>query len=418
MNCILALTLSLSFLILLPAAPFAGEVVGPEIKITPGDPVMGDQFGSQVAISGDTAVVSAAIGNSLSVHPGGLAYVFVRGQNGWVQQQRLSSPEPETQNSSFGFGVAVDGDTIVVGDLNAVSDGAMTGAAYVFQRQGTVWSLQQKLIPDQGGPDAEFSSFGLVSAIQGDTIIVGAPLYNRASNSAGAAFVYQRSGGTWTQTQKLTSNELTPEVGFAGAVAMNGDTAVFGGVGDSINGRSSGAAWVFTRQNGVWSQQQKLKAHDPSENAFFGQSVSVSGDLIVVGAPGDVVGSHTSGGAYVFRRGNAGWTNEKKLLSRDSDAVDGYAWSVAVDGNTIVVGHFGDQDVAVVGGAAYVYQLNGNAGWSLKQKLIASDTARFHNFGARVAISEGTVLIGAFGDDAGGGPFDDFGSAYIYEPLP
>lgn len=419
----LVLTLSVSLLFLFPStfakpvAPLAGEVFGPEIKITPDDPVMGDQFGSNLAISGDTAAVTAAIGNSLSIHKGGLVYVFVRGESGWVQQQKLSG-EPETQNSSFGVGLAIDGDTIVVGDQNVVSGGALTGAAYVFQRQGTVWSLQQKLIPDQGGPDAEFSSFGQVIAIQDDTIIVGAPLYNTASNFAGAAFVYVRSGGTWTQTQKLTANDMAAEAVMGVSVAISGDTAVFGAVGDSINGRNSGAAYVFTRQNGVWSQQQKLKAHDPSENALFGQSVSASGDIIVVGAPGDIVGNHTVGGAYIFRRGNTGWTNEKKLLSRDSDAVDGYGWAVAVDGNTIVVGHFGDQDVAIVGGAAYVYQLNGNAGWSLKQKLIASDTAQFHNFGFRVAIDGDTILIGAHGDDRGGGAFDDFGAAYIYEALP
>ncbi|HKV33406.1 MAG TPA: FG-GAP repeat protein [Pyrinomonadaceae bacterium] len=417
------LTLSVSLLLLFPSTfakqvtPLAGEVFGPEIKITPDDPVMGDQFGSNLAISGDTAVVTAAIGNSLSIHKGGLVYVFVRGENGWVQQQKLSG-EPETQNSSFGVGLAIDGDTIVVGDQNVVSGGALTGAAYVFQRQGTVWSLQQKLIPDQGGPDAEFSSFGQAIAIQGDTIIVGAPLYNTASNFAGAAFVYVRSGDTWTQTQKLTANDVAAEAVMGVSVAISGDTAVFGAVGDSINGRNSGAAYVFTRQNGLWSQQQKLKAHDPSENALFGQSVSASGDIIVVGAPGDIVGNHTVGAAYIFRRGNAGWTNEKKLLSRDSDAVDGYGWTVAVDGNTIVVGHFGDQDVAIVGGAAYVYQLNGNSGWSLKQKLIASDTAQFHNFGFRVAISGETILIGAHGDDRGGGAFDDFGAAYIYEALP
>lgn len=420
----LVLTLSVSLLLLFPStftkpvAPLAGEVFGPEIKITPDDPVLGDQFGSNVAISGNTAAVTAAIGNSFSIHKGGLVYVFVRGENGWVQQQKLSSDEPETQNSSFGFGLAIDGDTIVASDLNAISGGALTGAAYVFQRQGPVWSLQQKLIPDQGGPDAEFSSFGQALAIQGDTIIVGAPLYNRASNSAGAAFVYVRSGGTWTQMQKLTANDMATEAVMGVSVALSGDTAVFGAVGDSIDGRHSGAAYVFTRQNGVWSQQQKLKAHDPTENAFFGQSVSASGDIIVVGAPGDLVGNHTSGGAYIFRRGNAGWTNEKKLLSRDSDAVDGYGWSVAVEGNTIVVGHIGDQDIAIVGGAAYVYQLNGNSGWSLKQKLIASDTAQFHNFGFRVAISGETLLVGAHGDDRGGGAFDDFGAAYIYEALP
>lgn len=419
----LVLTLSVSLLLLFPTlpnkplAPSAGDVFGPEIKITPDDPVMGDQFGSNLAISGNTAAVSAAIGNGFSIHPGGLVYVFVRGANGWVQQQKLSG-EPETQNSSFGMGVAIDGDTIVVGDQNAVSGGSLTGAAYVFQRQGTVWSLQQKLIPDQGGPSAQFSSYGLAIAIQGDTIIVGAPLYSGASPSAGAAFVYVRSGGTWTQTQKLNANDLTPEVGFAGAVAISGDTAVFGAVGDSINGRTSGAAYVFARQNGTWSQQQKIKAQDPSENASFGQSVSASGNIIVVGAPGDIVGNHTRGSAYIYKRGSTGWTNEKKLLSRDSDAVDGYGWTVAVDGNTIVVGHFGDQDVAIVGGAAYVYQLSGNSGWSLKQKLIASDTAQFHNFGIPVAIDGGTIVIGAHGDDRGGGAFDDFGAAYIYEALP
>ena len=134
----LVLTLSVSLLLLFPSAltnkpvaPLTGDVFGPEIKITPDDPVLGDQFGSNLAISGNTAVISAAIGNSFSIHEGGLAYVFVRGENGWAQQQKLSVDEPETQNGTFGIGVAIDGDTIVVGDQNAVSGGAITGAAYV-----------------------------------------------------------------------------------------------------------------------------------------------------------------------------------------------------------------------------------------------------------------------------------------------
>ena len=138
----------------------------------------------------------------------------------------------------------------------------------------------------------------------------------------------------------------------------------------------------------------------------------MSGDTIVVGAPQDQVGNHTFGAAYIFTRGSNGWLQDRKLVAKDSDAFDGFGLRVGISGDTIAVGSINDHNAALSGGAAYVYKRNGQSGWSLHEKLFASDAARDDAFGCAVAVSNNTVLVGAFGrsDIA-----FNAGAAYIYE---
>ena len=138
----------------------------------------------------------------------------------------------------------------------------------------------------------------------------------------------------------------------------------------------------------------------------------MDGDTIVIGAPQDQVGAHTLGAAYVFTRRSQGWLQDRKLVAKDSDAFDGFGLRVAVGEDTIVVGSVNDSDVAFAAGAAYVYRLNGQSGWSVHEKLFASDAARDDSFGCAVAVSNNTVLVGALGrSDVG----LLAGAAYIYD---
>jgi hypothetical protein len=129
----------------------------------------------------------------------------------------------------------------------------------------------------------------------------------------------------------------------------------------------------------------------------FGRALAVQGNVAVVGAPNDEVGSHTHGAAYVFSRRSHGWLQDRKLLARDSDVFDGFGLRVAVSGDTIAVGSMFDHDASLYSGAAYVYQRSGQSGWSLREKLFPSDAARDDAFGSAVAVSDNAVLVGAFG---------------------
>ena len=228
----------------------------------------------------------------------------------------------------------------------------------------------------------------------------------------GSAYVFQRIDGLWLQQQELTASDAASLARFGLSVAISEDTIVVGADGDSELGFFSGAIYVFAFDGSNWIQQQKLHAQDATESASFGYHLAMSGDTIVVGAPGDQVGNHTRGAAYVFSRRSHGWSQDRKLVAKDSDVFDGYGLRVAVSGDTIAVGSMFDHDAALYGGAAYVYKRNGQSGWSLYEKLSASDAARDDAFGCAVAASNNTVLVGAFGKS-------DIafyaGAAYVYE---
>ena len=379
-----------------------------ETKLTAPDAEYGDEFGRAVAVQGNVAVVGAP-NDQAAGYGTGAAYVFEKTTSGWQLQQKLTAPDGSSY-SFFGTSVAIDGDRIVVGAYGDQNAGNYAGAAYVFVHAGSQWTPEQKLT---GSENSAFDSFGISVAIQGDRIICGA-FGNSDFNQSevGSAYVFQRIDGLWLQQQELTASDAASLARFGLSVAMSGDTIVVGADGDSELGFFSGAIYVFALDGSIWIQQQKLHAQDARESASFGYHLAISGDTIVAGAPGDEVGNHTRGAAYVFSRRSHGWLQDRKLVAKDSDVFDGYGLRVAVSGDTIAVGSAFDHDAALYGGAAYVYTRNGQSGWSLREKVFASDAARDDAFGCAVAASNNTVVVGAFGKS-------DIafyaGAAYVYE---
>lgn len=319
----------------------------------------------------------------------------------FTQVAKLVSPNPET--SAFFSSVALDGDTIVVG---ASGEGTSTGAAYVFVRSGSSWTQQARLTASDG---ATLDFFGRAVAISGDTILIGA--YGDGTSEGGSAYVFVRSGGSWTQTKKLTASDNPGNDRFAQAVALSGDTAV---IGSSYHNSSRGAAYVFVRTAGVWPDNETLKvtASDGVNGDSFGHAVSVDGDTIVVGSP-----FHNSarGAAYVFERVGGAWqsSHSEKLASSDGASNDQFGFSVAVSGETIIGGAWGDDDNGSSSGSAYLFTRAGGT-WpgSETLKLSASDGAASDSFGQVVAISGGTAIVGAPDDDHAGGT--NSGSTYLF----
>lgn len=379
-----------------------------ETKLVASDAEQGDEFGRAVAMQGNVAVVGAP-NDSTAGYGTGAAYVFEKTTSGWQLQQKLTAHDASSY-SFFGTSVAIDADRIVVGAYGDQNAGNYAGAAYVFVRAGSKWTPEQKLT---GSENSAVDSFGISVAIKDDRIVCGA-FGNSDFNQSevGSAYVFQRIDGLWMQQQELTASDGASLARFGLSVAMNDDTIVVGADGHSELGFYSGAIYVFTFDGTNWTQQQKIHAQDATEGASFGYHVAMSGDTIVAGAPGDQVGTHTRGAAYVFSRHSHGWLQDRKLVAKDSDVFDGFGLRVAVSAETIVVGSFWDHEAALYGGSAYVYKRNGQSGWSLHEKLFAFDIARDDTFGGAVAASDNTVLVGAFGRS-------DVafyaGAAYIYE---
>ncbi len=370
-----------------------------------------------------------------------------------TQQAYLKASNTEEQDD-FGRAVSVSGDTVVVGAPFEASSATGVGgdpsdngaggagAAYVFVRGGATWGQQAYL---KASNTDEGDEFGWSVALSGDTLVVGAPMEDsgavgvdgdQADDGAlnsGAAYVFVRTGATWTQQAYLKASNAAASDNFGFAVAVSGDTVVVGALTEDssasgVNGDEnnddelgSGAAYVFVRSGTTWSQQAYLKASNPGANDLFGVSVAIAGDTVVVGASVEdssatgVDGDQgddsavNSGAAYVFRRTGTSWAQEAYLKASNTEALDGFGIAVAISGDTIVVGAHvesssatgvdGDQadNGASAAGAAYVFERSGTI-WSQQAYLKASNTDAVDRFGVAVSISGDEIAVGALGE--------------------
>ena len=393
----------------------AGFSEAPEVKLIASDGAASDRFGVSVAISGDT-LVAGAYGDNVGNNTGqGSAYVFTKSGTDWVEQAHLTASDGAATDY-FGSSVAISGDTVVAGaPFDDVGGNTDQGSTYVFIRSGTNWSQQAHLNVSDG---AEHDNFGWSVAISGDTAVVGAPFHDVGTNSAqGSAYVFTRTGTNWTQQAHLTASDGASYDAFGSSVSIDGDTAVVGAFWDEggVNSTEQGSAYVFTRSGTNWTEQAKLTASDGAATDYFGISVAISGDTAVVGAwKDDVGGNSDQGSAHVFIRVGTIWGAQAKLTASDGAATDSFGVSVAINGDTAVVGAYMD-DIGANStdqGSAYVFTRSGT-NWMEQTKLTASDGATEDDFGISAAIDGDTVVVGAFYDDVEANA--NQGSAYVYE---
>jgi hypothetical protein len=430
--------------------PLTVDPIAQQALLTASNAENQDRFGYAVAVSGDTVVVAAPGEDSgvrgdqsdNSAGDSGAAYVFVRNGQSWTQQAYLKGSNP-MQFDVFGQSVAISGDIVVVGSHEIDFNTGLTGAAYVFVRSGTTWTQQGYLQASNAGVDDQF---GRSVSVSGNYALVGA--WGK-DNEAGAAYVFVRNGTTWSEQAYLKASNTQAGIRFGWAVSISAETAVVGAYAESsnatgVNGNQNdksaneaGAAYVFVRNGTTWSQQAYLKASNTDAGDRFGASVSVSGNTVVAGAyrersnARNVNGNQGdnsaifAGAAYVFVRNGTTWSYQAYLKASNADAVDEFGFSVAVSGDTAVVGaHFedsaatgvdpiGNDNSASGAGAAYVFTRSGPI-WRQEAYLKASDTRRDASFGEAVAVGDETVVIGA--------PFLPFvpesGTTYVFATVP
>lgn len=383
------------------------------VKITANDARPNDYFGSSVAISGNTVIVGAPQlreGNGGTLR--GAAYIFVRDGASWAFQQKLTGDAPASDPDAFGFSVAISGDTAVVAapDYDLPED--YNGVAYVYARTGSTWSLQKKLSPTDT-PLVEGEIFSGSVAISGDTVLVGASgLFETSEDTEGMVHVFVRDGTTWTLQATLISglsgSNITAQ--FGRSVGISGDMAV---VGEPAAVQQE-AAYIFARCGDIWTRQQRLTPSDGGTPKSFGGSVAISGNTVIIGAEGDrPTPNNQQGAAYIFVSDGTTWTQQQKLTATDAGTSSRFGFSVAIMGDTAIVGKHRHATVPFNQGFAFVFQRSGTA-WTLQETLTASDGVTGDQFGSSVAISESVVLVGANDDDFGTAQTRE-GSAYLID---
>ena len=400
--------------LVLAAAPPARAQCDPRelVKLIASDAAAGDRFGTSVAVDGDTTAVGVPYDDHSNRTDAGSAYVFVRSAGVWTVQAKLTASDA-APGDYFGVSVAVSGDTAVVGaGCDDHTGGNCAGSAYVFVRSGGIWTQQAKLTASDA---SQYNAFGHRVSLSGDTAAVGALGYR---NQTGSAYVFVRSGGVWRQQAKLTASDAAAFDYFGYSVFISSDTVVIGAYEDDhAAGTDAGSAYVFVKPAGGWgdmTETAKLTASDAAAGDKFGVSVSVSGDTAVVGALFDThAGGYQAGSVYVFVNYSGAWIEQAKLTASDAAASDYFGVSICVSDDTTVIGAYGrDLSGVTNAGSAYAFMRSGGV-WTQQAKLTASDAAASDYFGYAVTVSGDTAVIGAYADDHAGGT--DAGSAYVFD---
>ncbi len=375
-----------------------------QAELLPDGDVTGLFFGNSVAISGDTAIVGAEYEDNENGISAGSVYVSKATEAGWIKDAKLL-PEDGEADQRFGVSVAISGNMAIVGSASHNQDGP--GPAYVFQETDSEWKQVARLLPE----DVD-DSFGRTVAISGDTAIVGASRDAEAGTKAGAAYVFQDTSDGWSEVTKLLPPDGLRE-SFGSAIAVDGSTAIVGASGFYTGATAPHAAYIFEDDGSGWTQAAELLPPDGGPREGFGGSVSISGGTVIVGADHHPWGDK-SGAAYVFEKGGTGWAQSAKLVSEDHTPNQRFGGSVSISGDIAVIGanrdRGPDSESYTEYGAAYIFQKEGT-GWVQVDKLLGDDIVDNDHFGADVAISGDTAIISA---PSHGHVYDLAGAAYVF----
>jgi hypothetical protein len=370
--------------------------------------------GMSVALSadGNTAIVGGPGPNNADrdrspvVGPAGAAWVFTRSGGTWTQEGgKLVGTTSEYGGGLWSQGASValssDGNTAIIG---GPSDNRTTGAAWVFTRSGSIWTQQGNKLVGSGASEPPLppgQGISVALSADGNTAIVG-------GWGAEGAWVFTRSGATWTQQgKKLVGSGAVGKArqGMSVALSADGNTAIVGGWSD--NGKT-GAAWVFTRTRGVWTQRgKKLVSIDAVGSARQGMSVALSadGNTAIVGGPGDnpwdrsvPFGLGAAGAAWVFTRSDGVWTQQgNKLVSTGAVGRQGTSVALSADGNIAILGGFADD-----GGVALVFTRNGGR-WTQDKNLVGTGAVGKSTPSVALSADGSIVMVGGSNDNGGVG---------------
>ena len=384
----------------LSMAIFAGSAMADKLetaKLVSSDGAYADAFGSSVSISGDYAIVGAPNDDEASVINSGCAYIFKREAGSWVQKDKLLAPD-RSNNDLFGFAVSISGDYAIVGKPFDDHTGTNYGSAYIYHRVGENWIQAAKLVAlagenaSDGGPN---DYFGNAVAIHGDYAIVGAPFDDDNGADSGSAYIYHRVGEGWSQVAKLLAPDGAAGDLFGYSVAITSDNAVVGAPRRDTSGNADrGAMYIFSRSGESWTTLGVSTDPAGAAGDEFGGSVAIDGNFALGGAQKyDADGGLTDAGSARLYENIGLWATFEHhiLVPSERAASDYFGYSVSMSGDQVVVGSLKYQNST---GTVYLFQKSAaDDSWPQIEKLIASDGP--WGFGSAVAVSGQFVIVGA-----------------------
>lgn len=316
----------------------------------------------------------------------GSAYIFKRGHNGWIQAAKLMSDD---SSGYFGGSVSMTNRYAIVGATGSNS-------AYMFKRDGDLWIQQTKLVPL-----TQPSAFGISVSTTDNFAIVGATSDNENGESAGAAYIFERNGKSWVLAAKLVASDGADHDYFGVSVSITNNYAIVGSLYGGDSNGSAGAAYIFERDGDTWTETAKLTSQSQSHRDGFGHSVSATKNYVVVGAYADNENGEAAGAAYIFKHikhKRNGWIQVAKLKASDGFDRDQFGWSVSAANNYVIIGTpQGDEDYKGPG-AAYLFKLKRKKhhkdAWIQVAKLTPSDGTNYDFFGKSVSASDDYFIIG------------------------
>ena len=376
--------------------------------------------GSEVAADGEWRSSVLSFGETplvitLTAQNGRSARYEVLAERTGAEDAFLKAMYPET-NDTFGYSVAISGDTIAVGATSedgavAGVDGDQTnngtsesGAVYIFVREGTTWRQQAYIKSDR--PEA-LNYFGGAVVLDGDTLLVGEPRStpyptnnNNAAARPGVVHVYTRSQGEWSHRARIDSPSSEPDL-FGYSLAISEDAAVIGAPYDSVNGRNAGAIYTLPRA-AAWGPLTRVTPRDTTPDAVFGWSVAVQSDRLLVGAPAKSLVAEHVGKVVAYARTQGEWIEQQTFAAEISETGGCFGWSVALDNDRAAVGSpYASLFRTTPRGQAFVYERSADS-WQLTKSLHADVPRDSDYFGSSVAFAGDSLLIAASGDSSGG----------------
>ena len=377
----------------------ADDAVGDEVKLVGSAADYLDNFGYDLDLDGDTLVVGCDEMSFPDFTPGS-AYVFVRAAAGWSEQARLQPSDGVSHPpSAFGWGVAVAGDWIVAGSPGW----DVTGAAYVFERSGGTWSETQKLL----STTLTFGErFGEETDLHGSRLLVSAPGHISGS-LPGQVHVFTENAGAWGAELVLSASDAGNGDRYGIAIDQTGQRIFVGATGhDDANGTNRGAVYVYTQVAGVWVEEVRLEPSTAGDNLAFGSSLAASDERLLIGAAGVV---------HAYERNAGGWT-EVAILQSPNGQANGFGHSIALSGSRAAIGAIHDDTSADDAGRLFLFEERGGT-WTSVGDVVSGDIAAGHLYGLATAL-QGECLVTTAGLAAGASS-NFAGAAYAYHwPMP